>query len=98
MALLHVDLQDGFESEPVSIAVNGQPAFNKPAVRTRTQIGLADSLEVNVPPGDTEVQVDARGASTRFRVAVQDTLYVGISISAEGKIVHRTSAQAFGYV
>ena len=98
MAVLHVDLQDGFESEPVSISVNGQPAFSKPAVRTRTQIGLADSFELNVPPGDCTVQVDARGGSTRFTVPVQDALYVGISITTEGKIVHRTSAQAFGYV
>jgi hypothetical protein len=98
MAVLHVDLQDGFESEPVSIAVNGQPAFSKPAVRTRTQIGLADSFELNVPSGDVAVQVDVRGASTRFAVSLQDTLYVGISITAEGNIVHRTSVQAFGYV
>jgi hypothetical protein len=98
MAVLHVDLQDGFESEPVSIAVNGQPAYSKPAVRTRTQIGLADSFELKVPSGDVAVQVDVRGASTRFTIALQDALYVGISITAEGNIVHRTSAQAFGYV
>jgi hypothetical protein len=98
MALLHVDLQEGFEAEPVVVSVNGQDAFHKPTVRTRTQIGLADSFELTVPPGDTAVQVTARGATARFTVPVQDTVYVGISITPEGKIVHRTSSQAFGYV
>ncbi len=98
MALLHVDLQEGFESEPVTVSVNGQDTFRNPAVRTRTQIGLADSFELTLPPGDTTVQVSARGATAQFTVSLQDTVYVGISITPEGEIVHRTSPKAFGYL
>ena len=98
MPLLHIDLQEGFESEPVAISVNGQEAFHKPAVRTRTQIGLADSFELTLPPGDTTVQVTARGTTATFAVPLQDTVYVGISITPEGEIVQRTSSQAFGYL
>ena len=98
MALLHVDLQDGFESEPVTVSVNGQQAFHNPAVRTRTQIGLADSFELTLPPGDTTVQITARGTTETFAVHLQDTIYLGISITPEGEIVQRTSPQAFGYL
>lgn len=98
MALLHVDLQEGFESEPVAVSVNGQDALRKPAVRTRTQIGLADSFELTLPPGDTRVAVTARGKTATLVLPLQDALYVGISLTPEGEIVHRTSLQAFGYL
>jgi hypothetical protein len=98
MPLIHVDLQEGFEGDPIVIAVNGREAFNKPAVRTRTQIGLADSVELTLPPGDANIEVTARGNTTRFTVPAPDDVYVGISIADNGQIVHRTSREAFGYL
>jgi len=98
MPVLHVDLQEGFEAEPVVVSVNGQEVFRKTAVNTRTQIGLADSFELTLPQGDTSVHVSARGTTARFIVPLQDTTYVGVSITPDGEIVHQVSRRAFGYL
>ena len=98
MPLLHVDLQEGFLGEPVAATVNGRELFRKDGVRTRTQIGLADSFEVVMPPGPVEIALTARGTTHDISVSLSSDLYIGVSITPEGSIVHKQSAQAFGYV
>lgn len=98
MPVLHVDLQEGFHAEPIVVTVNGREVFRKAAVRTRTQIGLADSFELTLPPGDASMHVNARGTTASFIVTLQNTTYVGVSITPEGNIVHQVSRQAFGYL
>jgi hypothetical protein len=98
MPLLHVDLQEGFGGEPVRIAVNGDELFRKDGVRTRTQIGLADSVEQTLPAGDIRIEVTARGTTHTIAAPLSADLYLGVSITPEGRIVHKQSAHAFGYV
>ena len=99
MPLLHVDLQEGFLGEPVVATVNGRELFRKDGVRTRTQIGLADSFEIKeLPPGPTEIALTARGATEEISVSLSADLYIGVSLTPEGRIVHKQSAHAFGYV
>ena len=98
MPLLHVDLQEGFAGEHVVVTVNGHEHFRKDGVRTRTQIGLADSFELTLPAGPARIEVTARGATRQIDVALSADLYIGVSISPDGTIVDRQSTQAFGYV
>jgi hypothetical protein len=98
MPLLHVALQEGFTGEPVVISVNGREIFHKTAVTTRTQIGLADSVEQTVPAGDAIIEVSAGGARARIPAPLTTDLYVGVSLTPDKQIVHRSSTQAFGYV
>jgi hypothetical protein len=98
MPLLHVDLQEGFGGEPVLITVNGRELFRKDGVRTRTQIGLADSVEETLPAGDIRIEVTARGTTHAIAAPLSADLYLGVSITPEGRIVHKQSAHAFGYV
>ena len=98
MPLLRVDLQEGFGGEPVLITVNGREQFRKDGVRTRTQIGRADSLEVTLPAGPTSIEVTARGTTHRIAASLSADLYVGVSITPDGSIVDKQSAHAFGYV
>jgi hypothetical protein len=98
MPLLHVDLQEGFLGDAVVATVNGRELFRKDGVRTRTQIGLADSFEIELPPGPTEITLTARGETEEISASLSSNLYVGVSITPEGRIVHKQSAHAFGYV
>jgi hypothetical protein len=98
MPLLHVDLQEGFGGEPVRVSVNGRELFNKDSVKTRTQIGLADSFELTLPPGDIHIEVTAHGTTHDFAARLSADLYLGVSITPEGRITHKQSAHAFGYV
>jgi hypothetical protein len=98
MPLLHIALQEGFESDPVSISVDGQEIFKKDAVRTRTQIGLADSVEVTRPAGGVTIEIRARGTTAKLTPTLTENLYVGVSMAPDGRITHRTSSQPFGYM
>jgi hypothetical protein len=98
MPLLHVDLQEGFGGEPILITVNGRELFRKASVRTRTQIGLADSFELTLPAGTAHIEVTARGTTHTIAAPLSADLYLGVSITPDGQIVHKQSAHAFGYV
>ena len=98
MPLLHVDLQEGFHGEPVAATVNGRELFRKDGVRTRTQIGLADSFEIALPPGPVEIAITVRETTEDISVSLSSDLFIGVSITPEGRIVHKQSSQAFGYV
>ena len=98
MPLLHIALQEGFTNDPVSINIDGQEVYKKDAVRTRTQIGLADSVEVTRPAGDATIEIHARGATATLTPTLTQDLYVGVSIGPDGSITHRTSSQPFGYM
>jgi hypothetical protein len=98
MPLLHVALQEGFRGEPVVVSVNDRELFRKDDVRTRTQIGRADAFELTVPTGAARIDVTARGTTTQIPVPLSTDLYVGVSVTPEGTIVHKQSTEPFGYL
>ena len=98
MPVLHVHLQEGFDGQPVTVSVDGHEVFRNGSIRTRTQIGLAASFDVDVEPGPVALDVNVAGVATRLPLAPTADLYVGLSVGAGGTIVHRTSEEAFGYV
>jgi hypothetical protein len=98
MPLLHVALQEGFSGEPVVVSVNDRELFRKDDVRTRTQIGRADSFELTLPAGDTRIAVTARGTTTPIPVSLSGDQYVGVSLTPQGTIVHKLSTEPFGYL
>jgi hypothetical protein len=99
MALLHIALQEGFTGEPVIVRIDGKEAYRKEQLKTKLQIGYADSFEVNVEEGPVKVEilVPTKGLSESFEVQVLSPVYVGVSID-QGRISHRISSEPFGYV
>jgi hypothetical protein len=98
MPLLHIALQEGFAGQPVAITVDGREIYRKDQVRTRTQIGLADSVETTHAPGPATIEVRAGNASTTITPTLSADLYVGVSLDRDGRLVHRSSPQRFGYM
>ena len=99
MALLHVAMQEGFEDENVVIRVAGKEAFRKDNVRTKLQIGFADSFEMNVEEGPVTIEIDlpSKSLSKSIELQVQNAVYLSVSIIA-GKIEYKISLEPFGYV
>lgn len=99
MAQLHVALQDGFEDETVVIRVAGREAFRKDNVRTKLQIGFAESFEMNVEEGSVnlETELPTKGLSKSIDLQVTNMVHVGVSLIA-GQIKYRISQEPFGYV
>jgi hypothetical protein len=98
MPRLHIALQNGFTGVPVTILVDGREVYRKDDVRTRTQIGLADSVELEHEAGPVAIDVTAGRASGSVSAALSDDLYVSISISPENTIVHKSSPTPFRYM
>jgi hypothetical protein len=98
MPRLHIALQEGFAGDPVSISVDGREVYRKDAVRTRTQIGLADSVETTHDPGSATIEIRAREAAATITPTLTGDLFLAVSLSPDGRIVHRSSAQPFRYM
>jgi hypothetical protein len=96
---LHVALQEGFTHDRVMVKVNGAEVANRPEVTTRNQIGFAESVEFEVPEGEAtvEVEVPARRLTATVRCAVDEKMYVGVSIEND-RLELRTQREAFGYL
>ena len=99
MALLHIAMQEGFEDENVVIRVAGKEAFRKDSVRTKLQIGFADSFEMNVEEGPVSIEIDlpSKSLSRVIELQVQNAVYLGVSMIA-GKIEYKISHEPFGYL
>ena len=100
MAELHVALEEGFSGDGVTVRVAGRKAFEADALRTRMQLGLAESFTVDVPDGDVDVtlEVPHRTIVHRQQVLVAGTTYLGFSLGQGGEVEVRTSTEPFGYV
>ena len=98
MPRLHIALQEGFGGDPVSISVDGREIYRKDSVRTRTQIGLADSIETTHDKGSATIDIHARDSAATIMPTLDGDLFLAVSLSPDGRIVHRSSAQPFRYM
>jgi hypothetical protein len=98
MAMLGIDLQEGFEGDEVVVKVNGEELFRSADVRTRRAAGLATHARFTVDDGplSIEVSVPSRGIEKRIDVDARDRLFLGLSITGDDvRVIQRS--QPFGY-
>ena len=100
MLLLHIALQDGFLNDEVIIQVNDEEAFHQSQVKTRFQIGLAASFETNVLEGlvNVKVTLPEKKLAQSTVIEIFAPTYLGVSITADGKIVFHVSNERFRYL
>jgi hypothetical protein len=99
MPLLHMAFQEGFDDDLVVVRVDGNEIFYKDHVKTRTQIGYADSFENNFNEGPVAIDIELpnRSLSKSERLQLHGATYVGVSVEQE-HIRCRISDQPFGYL
>lgn len=100
MVALQVALHDGFDDDEVAIRVDGDTRWHHDAVRTRTQISLAETVDLDVARGrhDVVVDVPSRGTSSRLEIDVDGPTWVAASLDPDGTVRMRLSEEPFGYV
>jgi hypothetical protein len=100
MPTLHIALQEGFSNDDVVVRVNGHEILRKSGITTRPQIGYADSIERELPPGrvTVEVSVTSRNTSSSEVIELTQPTYLGVSLDAAGAPTYRTSLTPFGYL
>jgi hypothetical protein len=98
MPRLHIALQEGFADDRVSIDVDGREIYSKDGVTTRTQIGLADSIDTTHDAGPATIEIRARDRTATITETLSGDLYLAVSLSPDGRIAHRAAAQPFRYM
>ena len=100
MTQLKIDLQEGFHEDTVILRAGGQEITKAAGVTTRVQTGLARSLEIEVPESaeSIEIEVPTRGEKATVDLDRSKPMFVGVSLSQEGRLKSRVSATPFGYL
>jgi hypothetical protein len=99
MPILTIDLQEGFTRDHVVIEVDGHEVFNKQEIKSRMQIGLADSTQVEVGSGAhmLRVSLPAMRMSQETRIDTPKITHAGIN--RDGQMLQiKLSSNAFGYL
>jgi hypothetical protein len=99
MPKLHIAFQDGFENDTAVIEIDGKEVVRRENLKTRLQIGLAGSADLEIAPGTIELKtlVPSRNLSRSVRIDATEPVYLGLSISGSD-LIHRIAREPFGYV
>ena len=97
--MLTIDLRETFEGDTVEIWLDGEKVRVEHDVRTRMQIGLARSLQLELPRPRcrVEVRLPARGAHAAIEIDSARTPHLGVALDRIGVLTLHPSAEAFGY-
>ena len=98
MPRLAIALTDGFDGDAVVVTVNGVEAFRGDRVTTLTQIGLADSFEVDVPDGPSVVEVDVESRGARARFDVDPVTQPNVAVSLRGDRLDAAYPEVLGFL
>ena len=100
MTSLSIDLQDGFSDDTVVVRVEGIVVSRESGVTTRTSIGLARTLRLELD--GTSVQLDIelpeRQICESFKIDLAHPIFLGVSLTPNGKLTMRREFRPFGYV
>jgi hypothetical protein len=98
LAILTIDLQDGYDNDEVVILINGEERYRNGSLRTDYAIGLAQSIQLGVPEGALQLRVNI---PTRKLIAdrpldIAADVFVGVSLLNDA-ISFRVSEERFSY-
>jgi hypothetical protein len=93
-----IDLQSGFNQEPISIRVNDKKIFESDSVTTKLLTGLAEHIDLPNETGPVVIEVSSKktGANSKFKVEPKGDFFVGIWME-DGKVRHTVAKAPFGY-
>jgi hypothetical protein len=101
MDKITVDLRDGFHRDEVILSVPGRMVLARESgVTTRTQLGLAKSIELRLPSAAVRIRLDVPTRRTQRDINIPPSrpLWIGISLRDDGEIEVRMQQEPFGYL
>jgi hypothetical protein len=101
MPLIHVAFQEGFQNDTVVVQLDGAEVYRRAGLKTRMQIGLAETFELDAAPGPTELRIEVLTQNADVRIPIEvpavGDLYVGVSVTPDGVVSHKVTNQPFRY-
>lgn len=99
MGAFHLDFQSGFNASEVEVFVDDVMVLRKAGIKTRYQIGLADSCKLDLSPGVHIIRVRHLGESVEEDIHIdpEDTPHLGVNF-LEGQLEFTPSAEPFRYL
>lgn len=79
--LIHVALEDGFDDDTVVLRVDGEEAFRRDGVTTRTQISRAADAELDVPERGATLEVDVATRGVRETIELDPAVRPVVAVS-----------------
>ncbi len=98
MSAIVIDLQEGFDGEKVILQMDDAEVFKSIDVRTRYQIGLADTVTLDLPPGPHVLMIalPERSLSATAEFDSGKAGFIGIS-RLENRLEISVSPEPFRY-
>lgn len=95
-----IDLQEGFAGDEVTIFASDKKIYAGENIKTRMQIGLAASVEAEIPGAKTtlRVVVPSRRIDEKKEIELTENLYIAVSLTEDDKLVWKTSEAPFMYM
>ena len=99
LAMLHVDLQEGFDNDSVLVRLNDKPIYENSDVTTDLRISRADAVEVPLGDGPLRLSVSLPDRDISGSIVVQgkSAVYVGVSVTSD-LVEFTVSDEPFGYM
>ena len=97
---ISINLREGFKNDKVTIFNKQDKLFDRENVSTRTQIGLAELIEKEIPETNVNIKIiiESRGISGNKEIDLSSTPYIGISITRGNNIEWKLSEAPFMYM
>lgn len=99
MDVLELALQNGFDNFEVEVSVDGKVVLRRQGVKTRYQVGLAETCTLNIEAGTHDVLVNLVDHDVQACISIDpdNTPYLGLNYD-EGQLVFTPSATPFHYL
>jgi hypothetical protein len=98
--MISIDLQTGFNGEPIEIRIGDELVFRKEHVRTKKLIGVADTIILEKFDRREGVAIVVKvGDFPPYEISLNEASngkHIGLSL-ADGKVSHLISEHPFGY-
>jgi hypothetical protein len=98
---ISIALQEGFVDDTVRISTGNRVIHQLEHIKTRTQIGLAQMLEITLSEGEDKVKVEipAKALEATLDLGASTATHWGVSINSDQtKLEVTQSAEPFGYL
>lgn len=96
-----LDLQDGFVDDEVVVKLDGREIQRATNVSTRSQLGLARSMELVLPPTAVQLSIELPQLDLRtsINVPAKRPLWIAASLNdSRDRLDVTVSEQRFGYM
>jgi len=98
MTQITIDFQEGFLHDKAAVYVNGETAATIADVTTKNQIGLAERVQLEAPPGEADLKVELpnRNISLQQKIPTGSNIFVGVSLTGD-KLRFNIQSREFWY-